>query len=172
MLYIFSGLPGVGKTTLSSALARELHAVYLRVDVVEQAMRDAGAWVDGPAGYMVCYAIASQNLRLGLDVVADTVNPIEATRRDWRNAADSLETPYVEIEVISSDEREHRHRIETRAADIPGFVLPTWEEVTSRRYEVWDRDRIVIDTARQSVAESLKVLSGRLGLERNGETRS
>ncbi|NIK72113.1 putative kinase [Paenibacillus sp. BK720] len=77
MLYIFSGLPGAGKTTLSSALAREQRAAYLRVDVVEQAMREAGMLVDGPQGYMVCYAIASQNLRLGLDVIADTVNPIK-----------------------------------------------------------------------------------------------
>jgi predicted kinase len=75
MLYIFSGLPGAGKSTLSSALARELQATYLRVDVVEQAMRAAGTWVDGPAGYIVCYAIASQNLRLGLDVIAELSIP-------------------------------------------------------------------------------------------------
>nr|WP_256252931.1 AAA family ATPase [Paenibacillus sp. UNC496MF] len=37
MLYLFSGLPGTGKSTLSSALARALGAVYLRVDVVEHA---------------------------------------------------------------------------------------------------------------------------------------
>lgn len=54
-------------------------------------MRAAGTWVDGPAGYIVCYAIASQNLRLGLDVVADTVNPIQVTRQAWRNLAESFE---------------------------------------------------------------------------------
>ncbi|SEG58935.1 AAA family ATPase [Paenibacillus sp. UNC499MF] len=158
MLYIFGGLPGTGKTTLAASLAKELQAAYLRVDVVEQAMRDAGTWDDGPAGYIVCYAIASQNLRLGLDVIADTVNPIHETRQAWRNVAEALETPFVEIEVICSDGREHRHRVETRIADIPGFVLPTWEKVRNRQYDVWDRDHIVIDTAHQTVAESLRTL--------------
>ncbi|TLS48188.1 AAA family ATPase, partial [Paenibacillus antri] len=144
MLYIFSGLPGTGKSTLSSALAKDYKATYLRVDVVEQAMRVAGTWVDGPAGYIVCYAMASQNLQLGLDVIADSVNPIGITRQDWRNVAESLEKPFVEIEVICSDEREHRHRIETRVADIPSFALPTWEQVRNRKYDVWDREHIII----------------------------
>lgn len=92
-------------------------------------MRVAGTWVDGPAGYIVCYDIASQNLRLGLYVIADTVNPIHETRQAWREVAESLENPFLEIEVVCSDESKHRHRIATRVADIPGFALPTWEEV-------------------------------------------
>lgn len=167
MLYIFSGLPGTGKTTLASALATKLSATYLRVDVVEQAMRDVGQTVEGPEGYMVCYAIASQNLQLGLDVIADTVNPIEITRQAWRNVAVSLGISFVEIEVICSDVNEHRHRVESRTADIPGFVQPTWEQVRNREYDIWDQDHIVIDTAHQTVVASLNTLFEQLEEKRN-----
>ena len=34
------GLPGSGKSTLASVLARETGAVYIRVDTLEQALRD------------------------------------------------------------------------------------------------------------------------------------
>ncbi|CAN7611599.1 AAA family ATPase [Paenibacillus sp. LjRoot56] len=165
MLYIFSGLPGTGKSTLSAALAGKIRATYLRVDVVEQAMRDTGTWINGPAGYIVCYETASHNLRLGLDVVADTVNPIHETRQSWRDVAQSLGIPFVEIEVVCSDEREHRRRITTRLTDIPGFALPTWDEVKTRQYDVWDRDHIIIDTAHQTVAESLMTLYEKLDYE-------
>jgi predicted kinase len=63
-------------------------------------MRDSGAWVDGPAGYVVGYGVAANNLRLGLHVVADSVNPLPVTRDAWREVAKCLELPFVEIEVV------------------------------------------------------------------------
>ena len=42
-LIIFSGLSATGKTTLASELARQMGAVYLRIDSIEQAIRDSGA---------------------------------------------------------------------------------------------------------------------------------
>ncbi|WP_256252930.1 hypothetical protein [Paenibacillus sp. UNC496MF] len=118
----------------------------------------------------MCYAVARQNLRLGLDVVADTVNPIHITRQAWRSVAESLDQPYAEIEVICSDASVHRHRVESRETDIPGFALPTWEQVRARRYEAWDRERLVIDTAHATVAESLNALMNQLDrLERDAD---
>ena len=37
VLIVFSGLPGVGKTTIARELGRSLAAVYLRIDSIEHA---------------------------------------------------------------------------------------------------------------------------------------
>jgi AAA domain len=42
MLIVVSGLPGTGKTTIARKLANELAAVYLRIDSIEQSIRNAG----------------------------------------------------------------------------------------------------------------------------------
>jgi predicted kinase len=42
MLIIFGGLPGVGKTAIARELARKLGAVYVRIDSIEQAIRNSG----------------------------------------------------------------------------------------------------------------------------------
>jgi len=158
MLYIFGGLPGTGKTTLARQLAQHQKAVHLRVDTIEQAIREGGGRVQGPEGYIIAYHIAVDNLKLGMAVVADTVNPVEITRAAWREAAIGIGAPFVEIEVICSDPAVHRARVETRQADIADFRLPTWQQVLDRVYEPWETRHIVIDTAAHTPDESLAAL--------------
>jgi predicted kinase len=164
MLIVFGGLPGVGKSTLATALAKERGAVYLRIDTIEQALRSSGTLAAdvGPAGYIVAYALAETNLRLGLPVVADSVNPLPVTRQAWRDIAASAGRDIVEIEVICSDAAEHRQRVETRRPDVPGLALPTWEQVRLRDYAPWDRPRIVVDTAHRPIAEAYADLRARI----------
>jgi predicted kinase len=162
MLYVFGGLPGAGKTTLARALAQARGAVYLRIDVIEQALLDSGALAGdvGPAGYVVAYGLAESNLRLGHDVVADSVNPVSATRDHWRKLAQDLGAPILEIEVVCSDPAEHRRRVETRAVDIAGLTPPSWEEVQRRDYAPWTRERLVLDTAGRTIEASYAALIG------------
>ena len=116
----------MGKTAVATGLAWEVGAVHLRIDSIEQALRNSGVDMSGPEGYEVAYAIADDNLSLGRTVIADSVNPVEVTRSAWRSVAQRTGTRYVEIEVVCSDQAEHRRRVVTRTADIAGHELPTW----------------------------------------------
>jgi predicted kinase len=160
MLIIFGGLPGVGKTVIARELARQIGAVYLRIDAIEQAIRDSGTLAQplNDGGYRVAYAIAEDNLRLGRTVVGDSVNPLSVTREAWVEVAKRARVRALEIEVKCSDLSEHRRRVETRASDISGLRLPTWEEVVSRAYDCWDHDHFVIDTAVGTIEESVATI--------------
>lgn len=155
MLVVLSGLPGVGKTTIARELAVSMGAVHLRIDTIEQALRNAGSKVEGE-GYSVAYAVAEDNLRLGRIVVADCVNPWPLTRDEWRSVADRAGVRTVDVEVVCSDLDEHRRRVEARSTDWPGHRLPTWTEVVERDYRPWSRKRLVIDTALLEVEESVR----------------
>jgi predicted kinase len=160
VLIAFAGLPGAGKTAIAREVARRTSAVYLRIDSIEQALRDSGA-LRGPvddAGYRAAYAVAEDNLRLGRTVVADCVNPIAITREAWRETARRAGARVLEVEVRCLDAREHRRRVEERAGDIPGLRLPTWDDVAAREYHSWDRERLVLDTAAQGVEECVRLV--------------
>jgi len=149
MLIVFGGLSGTGKTTLARSLAQERHAPYLRIDTIEQALRSSRMLGDdvGPAGYMIAYALAEANLRLGQIVVSDSVNPLAITRDAWREVASTCSSAILEIEVVCSDADEHRRRVATRTTDIPGLAPPNWQQVVTRDYEPWHRPHLVLDTA-------------------------
>ena len=163
MLIIFAGLSGVGKSTLARELAHQLGAVYLRIDSIEQALRSSGLVSRmADSGYCVAYALAEDNLRQGRSLVADSVNPLSITRDAWLDVAKRCGVRAHEVEVQCSDVNEHRRRVETRTSDIPGLILPTWNEVVSREYHPWTREHLVIDTATCSVAESVTEILKRL----------
>lgn len=154
VLFIFSGLPGSGKSTLAQGLARQVKGVYVRIDTIEQALRDVCDIRVAGEGYRLGYRVAADNLRLGLSVVADSCNPIGLTRREWERVTLDAGAAYVNIEVLCSDSEEHRRRVESRRSEVEGLTLPTWSEVVRREYEHWTAERLVIDTAGRSLEES------------------
>lgn len=157
MLIVFGGLPGVGKTTIARELARRTGAVHLRIDSIEQTIRDSGTAIDPMTdlGYRIAYAVAEDNLRLGRTVIADCVNPLRITRDAWFDVARRARVHSLEIEITCSDLEIHRARVENRVADVPGLTLPAWPDVVSREYEPWRRAHLVIDTATSTVGESV-----------------
>lgn len=160
VLFIFSGLPASGKTTLGKMLARQLNAAYLRIDTVEQGLRDLCNFKVEGEGYRLSYRIAKDNLELGTSVVADSCNTITLTRKEWEETALTANARFVNIEISCSDKPQHRARVEGRANSIQNLKLPNWEKVENRHYEQWQEQENVlkIDTAGQTPAESFEIL--------------
>jgi predicted kinase len=90
-------------------------------------------------------------------VIGDSVNALPVTRAAWKAVANRTYAWLFEIEVVCTDMEEHRRRVETRASDIPGHKLPTWEQVQSREYEPWSEVDLVIDTGTNTVEESVSI---------------
>lgn len=158
-LIVLSGLPGTGKSTVAAPLARRLHAAYLRIDTIEQALIDSGEIPAlQTAGYVTGYALTRDQLDVGLTTVVECVNPVAITRKAWRRVAAEHASWILEVELICSDAQEHRSRVERRVTDIPGLVLPTWQQVFNREYEPWDRDHLVIDTTERIPEDAAQVI--------------
>lgn len=170
MLIALGGLPAVGKSALAMALARRTGAVHLRIDTIEQAMRNAGITVSGPEGYHVARDLAKEYLHIGHTVIVDSVNPVAITRGYWHETATCMKVELLEVEVVCSDKRQHRQRVESRVSDIPGLVLPNWQQVRDRHYEPW-KTAHVIDTAgctlEETVARAEAILRSNLGWRRS-----
>ncbi|WP_320130074.1 hypothetical protein [uncultured Sphaerochaeta sp.] len=61
-LFIFSGLPVTGKTTLSKLLAQTCRAAYFRLDTIEHGLREiCGIKVEGE-GYSLAYRMVKDRL--------------------------------------------------------------------------------------------------------------
>lgn len=163
MLIVFSGLPGTGKTTIAKDLAAKTGAVYLRIDTIEQAIRNSGALAQhvGRSGYMVANELALSNLRFGSTVIVDCVNPVIESRKAWSEISSRSGARLVNIQVICSDKHEHQRRVETRRIDIPGLTPPTWQSVLDHEYEVWDEAPFSIDTALTSPAQAVAIITNR-----------
>ncbi len=147
-LICFSGLPGVGKTTLSRLVARDTGAVLLRIDSFETAQRQlTGQDLIGPEGYVAAAAAAHDNLNLGRDVLTDAVNDDRYCHAHWEALAARTGARLLAILILCSDVDEHRRRIEARDADLPGQVLPDWSRVQARQFASWPAVSLTIDTA-------------------------
>ena len=163
-LYIFSGLPAVGKTTLAQLLSKHLRILYVRIDTVEQGLRDlCDLDVEGE-GYQLSYRIIQDNLLLGLSAISDSCNTEEFVRREWEAVATNVGSKFVNIEIVCSDRKEHEFRAITRQSTVANLKPPSWDKINSRVYEPWGSAVLTIDTAGSSVDDSFKTLLLKLGL--------
>jgi hypothetical protein len=150
VLVVIGGLPATGKSTIADHLARLVGAPYLRVDRIEQAIVAYSSLEHpiGAAGYAVAYALAGEQLTLGLDVIVECVNPIALTRDGWAGTAADANAAIL------------------RATDVAGLVKPTWEDVLRREYEPWSRPHVIIDSADTPPDQAARHIATKLGAAR------
>jgi predicted kinase len=150
VLIVMAGLPGSGKSTIAAAAARRLDCAVISVDPIEAAMWRAGIDREQPTGlaaYVAAEAVAEAQLRLGRRVIVDAVNDVEPARQQWRDLAARAGVELLFVEVVATEAREHRRRLEERERGIPGFTEPTWESVEARRagFDGWEEARLRLD---------------------------
>ena len=155
-LIVLSGLPGVGKTSVATVLARRIGAVHLSIDVIEESILGCGlpaGWQVGVAAYEAARAAAELNLPLGHDVVVDAVNDTDQARQTWRNAAEAVEAQLLFVHLITSDPHAHERRLQGRDRGFAHVPEPRWKQVQVRaaEYSPWTDDHLELDTAGRCV---------------------
>ncbi len=150
VLAVFAGLPGVGKSPLAGAVAAELPAAVLAVDIVDFTLQRYAVHESRPgyAAYGVVAALAEEQLKIGHHVIIDAVNPVKAARDLWVDLAERMATPLRVVEVVCGDDAEHRRRVEERYAARDHDGVPDWVRVLERQseYEPYLGPRLVVDT--------------------------
>lgn len=149
-LIIISGLPGAGKSTVAESLAEKLAVPLFSVDPIESSIIRSGlkrSFETGLAAYIVAETLADEQLKRGLSVIIDAVNPVQEARDAWHNLARTHNATLIIIECVL-ERALHKQRIEARIRNMHGMPEVTWENVEKLRatYLPWQEERLVLDT--------------------------
>lgn len=148
-IVVFSGLPGVGKSTVARELAKQTGLFHLRVDAIEEPFLETGCSV-AAEGYEAMRRLARENLDLGIGSIIDCVNPWPLTRNMFAFSK------AVSVEITCSDSRVHRSRLEARG------VGPKYEELRNRGYEPWEFADVHIDSANTEPSQAVILIRAAL----------
>ncbi|MEY9907530.1 putative kinase [Catenulispora sp. MAP12-49] len=161
---LVAGAPGAGKSTLAEGLARELRAAVFSMDWRLGALTPFRVLTDenvDPLAETMLIAALARQLQLGLDVVLDATGHEVVSRERCRRVTESLGARFVGVECLCSDPEMHRSRVEGRDRGIPGW-RPTvpWEHVVRMQgmWETWPEPHLVMDSAKQDAATTLKLV--------------
>jgi predicted kinase len=177
-LVVFAGAPGVGKSTLARALARELRAAYLDKDTIKDAALTLGRELRiensmqfaGALSYTLLIPLARDNLTLGIHVVIDSPAGYRAFQDAVEQLVRSIKVNFKLVECITTDEALLQERIERSAADLPEHRvrdLDAYQQARAR-LERMSGPRLVVDTA-EPVQVNLRKITNALDLDPSGQ---
>lgn len=173
-LIVFAGAPGVGKSTLARATARELGAAYLDKDTIKDAALALGREIKveninqyaSALSYTLLIPIARDNLTLGTHVIIDSPAGYRAFQDAVEELVRAVKVRFKLIECITTDDALLRERIERRTAEMPEHRVRDWDQYQQarERMERLSGPRLVVDTA-ETIQTNLKKIMSALGAE-------
>src|SRR2546425_3731197 len=147
---VMRGYPGTGKSTIARLLAAALHAPLIDRDIIRQmAVELFGALPQvGQFSYELMFALAREQLRLGLSVVIDTPLTYRTTYEQCKELAKTFHAPMLVVHCQCPPEVQKR-RLEGRKGKVSEFQITSWEEWEQwkPRFEEFDDGGCVIDTS-------------------------
>ncbi len=169
-LVIFSGLPGVGKTTLAHRLARTLQWTLLKIDdVIGEVPENPGIefW---DSKVDVLLDVLNTQLELGLDVIVDSVF-MNMDRQHAQKLAEKYNVRFLPIYVFLSDDKVWQERVTKRLNELNDQDVATWERIQHQRehFASWEKDTALfidsIDSVEQNFGRIMEFVNSEVSLK-------
>jgi predicted kinase len=149
-LVVMRGYPGTGKSTIARAISTALHAPLIDRDILRQKAVDIFGNLPhvGRFSYELMFALAEEQLSLGLSVVVDTPLTYRTTYEQAKELAQTFHVPMVVVHCQCPPEVQKR-RLEGRVGKVSEFQITSWKEWMQwkPRFEDFDDDGCIIDTS-------------------------
>ncbi len=158
---VMRGYPGTGKSTIARLLATALHAPLIDRDIIRQMAVDFFGDLPqvGQFSYELMFALAREQLRLGLSVVVDTPLTYRTTYEQCKELAKTFHAHMLVVHCQCPPEVQKR-RLEGRKGKVSEFQITSWEEWEQwkPRFEEFDDEGCIIDTSNPMDESLAKVM--------------
>ena len=148
-LVIFSGLPGTGKSTFATRLARTLLWPLLCIDDVIGEVPENPGFPFWDSRISILLDLIETQLKIGIDVIVDSVF-MNTDRHHAQELAKKYQASFLPIHVFVSDENLWKERVTTRLAESNIPDVADWEGIQQQRlhFRPWEPDTaLFIDSA-------------------------
>jgi predicted kinase len=144
---VFSGPPGVGKSTLSYKLAQKTGWSLITKDAIDRGLEKVDT-VNGKAGYEVIFELSKLNLKNNVSVILDAVFTTSSLREQIVNIAAKANADIYFIACTCTDEKVWEKRIMSRPEMVEEWTPADWTEVQRVKvsYDSWSYPHLLLDS--------------------------